>query len=194
MGILAVNSILLWVVLIFNLLLTLALVRSVNNIGSNNLNREEIILDELKSGDIAPDFKAITLDGKEITLKDYINQSMVFVFVSSKCAPCKERISEIEKILPIVEKAGIDIILVSNDDLETSKQHFLEYDKFNNVLVAPRTENQFMYDYKVPATPYFCLVDNKGLVQTNGFFDQKWSTLVLQWVSITSKIKPTNVI
>jgi len=188
MDILSISSILLWVVLIFNLLLTLALVRSVNKLSSTHLNGERLKFDELQSGDTAPDFKAITLDGIEVTLKDYLNQSIVFVFVSSKCAPCKERIFEIEKILPIAEKAGVNIILVSNDDLETSKEHFSVYSNFNDVLIAPRTENQFMNDYKVPATPYFCLVNNEGLVQANGFFDRKWSSLVIQWVGTTTKL------
>lgn len=179
---LTISSMLLWVVLIFDLLLTLALVRKVNKLGVGNEIGERINLDTLKPGDPAPTFKALTLAGEKVTLEKYSDRSVVFVFVSSKCGPCRERIPEIEKVTPIAKEAGTDIVLVSNDDLETARTFFLGFNGNADVLIAPRSSNQFMDDYKVPATPYFCQVNSEGMIQTNGFFDQKWSSLVMQWV------------
>lgn len=180
---LTVSSVLLWVVLIFDLLLTLAVVRKVNKLGTGNEIGEKVNLDTLKPGDIAPGFTAVTIEGDEVSLKNnYFNKSVVFIFMSSRCGSCKEKIPEIEKVIPIARDAGIEIVYVSNDDIDATRAFFAGINGYPNILIAPRNSNPFMVDYKVPGTPYFCQVNSEGVIQTIGFFDQKWSSLVLQWV------------
>lgn len=82
-SILIISSILLWVVVLLNLLLTLGLARRIRNAAFP-------VMESLKIGQKAPDFSALTLQGKTVTLADYAGHAAAFVFVSPDCKPCRE--------------------------------------------------------------------------------------------------------
>jgi peroxiredoxin len=175
-----INFILIWIIILFNLILTMALVRQVNKLinAGTGLGRAQV--EALKNGEPAPHFTASTLDGNLAILSNYINQSVLLIFVSSHCKPCREKIPAIEKVSPKALVAGVNIIYVCVDDMETSTAFLKEFDISSQVLVAPLETNSFLTDYKVPATPYFYLIE-QGVVQEGGFFDDKWFTLVTKW-------------
>ncbi len=77
---LVVNSILLWVVVLFNLLLTLALVRRLN------ADRRSEHTMGLEAGQPTPDFTAQTLSGEAATRSTYIGRKVAFVFISYQSA------------------------------------------------------------------------------------------------------------
>jgi len=184
MNIFSISSTLLWVVLIFNLLLTLALVRSVNKMSSTYIDGERLKIDTLQPGDTAPNFSALSLGGEEITLKDFNNKTVAFIFVSSKCEPCKTRIPEIEKVFPAAKDAGIEFVFVTNDDFDEANDFFGALNGNIKTLMVPKQNNAFRDEYKIFGTPSFCLVNSKGIIQEIGFFDQKWTSLVMEWVEI----------
>lgn len=179
---LVISSVLLWVVVGFNLLLTLALVRRANNsIKSETGEYDRVLLETLKSGDIAPPFLATTLEGVDVTLDTYAGQSIILIFVTSGCKSCKEKIPEIEKISSNALAAGIKFVFVCLDNMDTAIAYFNEFNTTSSVLVAPASSNSFATNYKIPGTPYFCLIDEQGIIQDAGFFDSKWYSRVLQW-------------
>lgn len=71
--VIAISSVLLWAVVVFNLLLTFALIRQ----RTTGTTKSDI----LKAGQPAPDFSAETLLGETVTLSDYAGQEVAFLFI-----------------------------------------------------------------------------------------------------------------
>ncbi len=176
---LVISSVLLWVVVLFNLLLTMAVVRKTSQLDITENHIEKI--ETLKAGDLAPDFVAINLDGIGVSLADYSGKNVAFIVVSSSCSPCLEKITEVEKLLPKAQNAGVEVVFVSIDDLPTAKTYFKGLNIVSQAIVASAAENTFIEDYKVLGTPYFCLVDGQGVILDAGLFDQKWYKNALNW-------------
>ncbi len=156
---LIVSSAFLWLVVIGNVLLTLALVRRLNHMGTNQSSEMG-----LKAGEVAPDFTAQTLSGTTKTLADYARRPVAFIFISTGCKPCLARLPMLEKIGPEMRASGVELVLISVDSLAETQALREEMDLQLPLLVAPREENPFYEAYKVPGTPAFCLIDSEGKV------------------------------
>jgi peroxiredoxin len=155
--ILVVSSILLWILTLFNILLTIGLGRRI----SARLPKIEF----LKVGQTAPHFTAWKLDGKEMTLANYAGQAVTFVFISPHCRPCRDEIPNLEALYPKAQKHGVELALVSDAGWEETRAFANELGVQLPLLVAPRERTSFLRDYKALSTPSYCVVNAKGKVQ-----------------------------
>ncbi|MDH5506771.1 MAG: peroxiredoxin family protein [Anaerolineae bacterium] len=178
--VLIVSSILLWVLVLFNMLLTLALVRRVNPSNQNKLEK-------LALGSPMPNFSAVTLDGTTKSAIDYVDSIVAFVFISSQCNPCRDEIPNLEALGPKAKAAGIDLVLVSIENIEQTRILVDELDITLPVLIAPRGENSFADDYKIKGTPIYCMV-KEGAIYSMGLMDKEWETITNEW-EVVSKAK-----
>src|SRR5581483_1315867 len=94
--VLIVSSVLLWIVLICNVLLTLALVRNANKPTAKG----KIMAppEGLKEGTEAPTFSAQALDETTVTLDDYHNKAALFVFIAPRCGACEELLPSLKAL------------------------------------------------------------------------------------------------
>ena len=174
--ILAISSVLLWLVVGFNLILTLALVRRLNALDSTSQSRSthpiKIAPASLgpEIGQPAPAFTAQTLEGEQVTLDTYTGagRSAAFVFISTTCEPCREALPSYEALLPKARQAGVDLVLVSTSDPIQTAAFVEQFNIRLPVLVAPMRDNPFMKDYNFNATPSYCLVDTQGKIRSAG--------------------------
>lgn len=173
---LTVNVILLWAVALFNLLLCLAIVKKLNELGP-----QEYRYKTLERGEKAPGFEAVDLSGKTVTLEDFAGRSVAFVFSSSRCAPCREELPQVEDIAPVARRAGTEIVFVGLDELDEAKMFSQELGLTLPMLVAPLEGNSFKKDYKVAGTPFFCLLDKDHKVEAAAFFSEGWDKIVQRW-------------
>ncbi|MGC1374758.1 MAG: TlpA disulfide reductase family protein [Anaerolineales bacterium] len=170
---LVVSSILLWVVLLFNLLLSFQLIRIVApNVWAQNAAK-------LKSGQAAPDFKATDLDGKSITLASFRGRPLLLAFVSPSCSACLDRLDEIRSLA--ANMPGLQVALVCDSNEPISRALANEYRLEVPVMAAFRNQAPIWSRYKAAATPYYCLVDGKSRVQAAGPFDAGWEALSEAW-------------
>jgi methylamine dehydrogenase accessory protein MauD len=173
-----ISTVLLWLAVLFNLVLTLALIRRF----SKFLGRSDFEMPPaLEIGTPAPDFSAETLDGKLVTLASYARQTLAFIFVSPTCTPCIENIPTIQSIQPQAKRKGVELILVSLADQTETRAFVDKYSIKVPILVAPQGSNSFTENYKVPGTPFYCLLDKEGKVQSTGVLDSKWKDLTQEW-------------
>ena len=175
---LIISSVLLWVVVLANLLLTLALVRRIN------ADPRSAQAAGLTKGAHAPDFTAQTLNGETVTRSTYVGRSVAFVFISTHCSPCRDLLPRLEPLGSQAAQAGTELVLVSADELEETRTFAVELDTHLPILVAPRTTNSFLSDYKSPGTPSYCLIDGLGKVQLAGYPNMEhgeWKSLVDSW-------------
>jgi peroxiredoxin len=154
---LVVSSVLLWVLVVLNLLLTLALIRRIN--ASARAQK----VDRLPAGTLAPDFTAQTLSGETVTRSTYAGRNVAFLFISPGCQPCHEMLPTFEALGPKAARAGVDLVLVSNAEREATGALV---DQFH---LAPVNTNPFAQDYKSTTTPSYCLVNEQGKVQSAGY-------------------------
>lgn len=181
--ILIVNVVLLWGLVLFNLLLTLALIRRVNAFFTAGPERE---METLKVGEPAPDFEAETLEGQTATLADYAGRSVVFLFSSEGCGSCRSKLPYYETLLPKARQAGTELVLVSVDTREIAEDMVKEFQVSLPVLIAPMGENPLQDDYKAEGMPFYCHVNEEGIVQATGYFDGVWDSLAQSWTSEAS--------
>lgn len=159
---LIVSSILLWLVVVFNLLLTLGLVRRLN------AHRVPASVMGLKAGEAAPDFTAQTLSGERVTLAIYAKRNVAFIFFSIHCGPCHEILPYLERLRPKAAGAGVELILVSADGLNETRAYVEKQNISLPVLVAPRSSSSFMEDYKSTSTPSYCFINHQGKIRSAG--------------------------
>jgi peroxiredoxin len=183
-SIIAVSSVLLWVIVLFNLLLTLALVRRVNH----GISSPE---QGLKTGETVPAFMAQTLNGEIVTHATYAKQPTLFVFISTHCKPCRELLPTINRLNSGTQRAGVELVLVSSDNLADTQMLVNDMQIQVPTLVAPRSNNAFFDDFKITGTPAYCYVDEEGKVQSAGYPGphlSKWKALTAAWITDSAPI------
>jgi peroxiredoxin len=171
-----ISSILLWLVVVFNLILTLATIRRLNGPGEKKVGPEK--------GSPAPDFTAETLQGEHVTLARYAGKRTAFLFVAPNCIPCREGMPQFEEWYSQAEQSGVSFVLVSNGSLADTQALVQELHISLPVLVAPRASNSFVTDYKISSTPSYCLIDAQGIVESAGYPSinfSEWKNLLDSW-------------
>jgi len=174
--ILIASSVLLWIVLICNVLLTLALVRNANKASKA---KPVSVPEGLKEGTEAPAFTAQSLDKTTVTQEDYANKATLFVFVAPHCGPCHELLPSLKTMGP--QMADTELVLVSNSSVEEARELAKEFDLTLPLLSAPKPQNPFFTDYKVHGTPTYYLISVQGQVQATGnphANNPQWNQLV----------------
>lgn len=178
---LIISSVLLWLVVLANVLLTLALVRRIN---ANTPKPQG-----LPAGVSAPDFKAERLNGETVTLAAYtgLSHTIAFLFISTHCAPCRDILTTLKGHEAAARQAGIELVLVSGDEREDTEALRAEMELELPLLIAPRASNTFFTDYKISATPSFCLLNQQGKVQSSGIPSVQggdWKALIDTWTTV----------
>lgn len=156
---LLISSILLWVLMLFNILLTLGL--------GKRINRQFPQIDFLKQGQPAPNFIAWTLEGQTVTLADYSKQRVAFIFISPHCQPCREQVPEVEAWQSQAKMQNLSFVFISDTNEAEAKEFVAELNVTYPFLIAPRMHSSFLTDYNITSTPSFYLI-NAGKVERAG--------------------------
>jgi peroxiredoxin len=172
------------IIVLVNFILTLAIIKKMQ--AQAAFSREGTgHPDPLKQGEPAPQFTAEKLSGETVTLADYSGQHTAFIFVSPACGPCRTAIPRYEALVPKARLSNTELVLVSTADADQTQAFVNELNITMPVIVAPRATNNFQEDYRLSATPSYCLVDVQGAVVSSGYpsFDGgPWKALVDKWV------------
>lgn len=190
-GVLLVSLIALWAVVLVNLLLTLRAIRWLRDREvqlERNVERET--LPELEVGTPAPNFRSKTLSGRSVRLADYVGRSVVFLFVSPHCGHCRKEVPALAKLGPLAQdRANVEFVLVSDSStaetyswIETIQQED-RVEVSLPILVAPLSTSDFVLTFNPRGlSPYFCLVDEQGVVRARGPIGTgKWPELKREW-------------
>lgn len=78
----------------------------------------------LAAGAPAPDFEAITPDGKSVHLSDYKGKIVVLDFWATWCGPCQQSLPHLEKVYQQIKEKGVTVLAVCVWDQKA------EYDKW----------------------------------------------------------------
>lgn len=166
---LGISTVLLWLVTLLNFLLIAAINKRIYGYSEPSMATEG-----LPPGKEMPSFKASTLGGEAIRSKDLIGKQWMLVFVSVKCRPCLDRLSELVELKEDLGGKGIEVLLISENTAFETKELFNRTEIPFMVAVAPKQENPLFDDFGVSVTPFFYLVGEKGVIKAGGVFGPEW--------------------
>ena len=171
----ATSMVLLWLVVLVNFLLTLALIKKINS--QSNLPGGP------KKGNLAPYFEAKTLSDGISSIEDFMGSKSLFVFISPTCKPCHELLPHFIEVGKTLQNQNVKFALIVTAELEQAQSLVNEFNISLPVLVAPNSSN-FIKTYKIYNTPFYCLIAKNGIVEATGFpgiSNATWKTLVHKW-------------
>src|SRR5688572_27095126 len=177
-----INIFLLWLAITFNLLLSLAILRRLNN----SLNTQQTKLPEmLPVGTNTPNYQLETIDGKLTKSQHFAGKEYVLIFLSPYCPACSEQIPRLKQLIPASKAANIEMVLVSLGPVVETKEYFSAYEFESSVYIAPPATNNMNQDFKYPLTPSYYFIDKTGKIKACGLFDSSWSELTSSWSSLS---------
>lgn len=174
---LIISNLLLWVLLLLNFTLVLAIIRRTN---SHNLSPHQLLQkpEILAFGHEAPAFLAETLDGEAITLDSKNDHKSLLVFITVGCHPCEARLPEFENVYFKAKTQQVDMLLMSLSSPQATKLYAEKNHIKIPILVA---KSQVEIDYKIAGTPFYYFLDENQKVIQGGFLDSTWKEIVTNW-------------
>ncbi|MEX0679482.1 MAG: peroxiredoxin family protein [Pirellulales bacterium] len=166
--ILLVSTVLAWTLVLVLGFLVVGVLRS---LGLVNWRLDQLELtrptrlgrDGLKVGKKAPDFTLPSVAGGEVSLGDFAGRKVLLVFTQSGCGPCHDMAPEFNRVH---DKREHQVLVVNNGEPDESRQWAEEVHARFPVL----TQEKFSVAkrYEVFATPFAFLIDEQGIVTSNG--------------------------
>jgi len=172
--VLLINSILLWVVVLFNLLITFRLIQiAAPKVWAENMPK-------LKTGQFAPPFHLETINGLTVTLSSFKDRPVLLIFFSLQCSACIQKLPEIQAADHMANRIGMQLGLVIDLNQSKAQAFVREFEITVPVFVASR-ENPIWRQYRVSGIPYYCLIDARARVQETGLLDSRLEMLAKVW-------------
>lgn len=114
-------------------------------------------------GEMAPNFKLKNLtSGEYISLQDYQGKIVILDFWATWCAPCKESLPELERL--VAENQSLSVLAINIDDKKDNAIRFLKkYDLQLTALFDEKKEVVGMYE--IPAMPSAIIIDQDGYIR-----------------------------
>ena len=117
-----------------------------------------------------------------ITLADYVGQTLALIFISPTCGHCRPLIPQLESLGPKARASGVELVFVSDAEIDQTQAYIQELNITLLVLSAPRQSNRFLEDYKVFGVPTYVVIDTQGKVKASGHpNDPSWKEISDKW-------------
>lgn len=114
-------------------------------------------------GDIIPSFRSLTPSGKPVEVAyDGTSKYLQFLF-SPMCGTCREEISTLNKLAPRFQESGYQVIGISIDPIDESRQYMKDLQFAFEVVVMPSMAMR--RTYRVVSVPQTMLVSSQGRVE-----------------------------
>lgn len=161
-----VGQVLLWLLVLCNFLLTLALIRRVTGISQQlgPISGSGLVEGGLEKGDPAPDFEAETVGGARLSRADVSGQPLAIAFFSTTCAACIDSLPIFSDVGRRARTAGARAVAVIDAGPLEAQPFIQALESDTTVLLAPRESNTLLQDYRVEAYPSYTAVDADGTI------------------------------
>ena len=133
-------------------------------------------------GKVVPDFSAIDLDGRPVSLQQYRGKVVLLDFWAVWCGPCLGEMPNVKRIYDTYRDQGFDIIGVS---LDTDEARLRNYLKENNIqwcqiFSGQKWESPLAQQYRIRAIPAPCLIARDGTLISREARGLKLEQLVVE--------------
>lgn len=134
----------------------------------------------LKTGDAAPDFAVLDMQGIQRTLTDYQGQVVIVNFWATYCPPCRQEKPTMEQLYQNKKDQGLQVLAVTGEKKRSIERYLKKVPLGFTVL---RDEKGTMHrSYGVLSYPQSFIVDRHGTIVHVFFGPQDWSGLLVSEV------------
>ena len=130
----------------------------------------------LTPGTPVPDFTLNDVNGKPVSIKDFLGKKVVLVFWASWCPDCREEIPLLKKMQAKASPEKVAFVSVSFDRKEETWKNFVRENQLGGVQLfdaAGKKDSTVGTDYGVKWIPALYLIDEKGKVELATVVAQK---------------------
>lgn len=166
-----VSYVVLWVVVVLEAVIILALARQVGlmavrlgPVGARMTNQGP------KIGDQAPALDATDIAGRRVALGANNNRRTLLVFMSPKCSSCQELLPGL-RTLARTEHGDLDIVLASAEQNVAANREYVEQHRLQSMPLI--IADEVAVKYQVGSLPYAVLVSRDGKVSAKGLVNNK---------------------
>lgn len=150
---------------------------------TENQDLNQVMVIGTRVGEIPPDFKVVTTEGKAVRLKDFLDdrKPVIVYFMATWCPWCTKDYKALSKVYKNYEN-NVSIISISLDlseDLIKLQEYKKRYPELQSMMVAPGQE-KILIDYSVTKTTTKYAIGRNGTIiyRTIGAFDEE------QWIEL----------
>jgi methylamine dehydrogenase accessory protein MauD len=166
-----VSYVVLWLVVVLEAIVILALARQVGllavrvgPVGARMTNHGP------KIGDPAPPLDTTDIAGRKVVLGANHNKRTLLLFMSPKCSSCQELLPGL-RTLARTERSDLDIVLVSAEQDVAVNREYVEQHRLQSMPLIIGDDIAVLY--QVGSLPYAVLVSKEGAVSAKGLVNNK---------------------
>jgi methylamine dehydrogenase accessory protein MauD len=163
-----VSNVALWVVVVFETILLLLLLRVLGGLRQQGAFRA-LTWKELRVGEQGPPLEATSLDGKTVTLEDSRGYFRILAFIAPGCTACNSTIKVLDEYNQA--ESNLTIVVVGSNDLNQNR----EYAEKHNVLIPILTPNPGFgpEQYHVQGFPSVFILDENRVIRAKGIVNER---------------------
>ena len=130
--------------------------------------------DLVKIGDQVPEFKVVTLDGKEIAVADLKGKVVLVNFFATWCGPCMKELPEVEaQLWPKFKDKNFVMVSIGREHTKAQLEAWNKKKGFT-FPIAPDPKREVYGKFASQYIPRNFIVDKKGKIVWQGVgFDQQ---------------------
>lgn len=120
-----------------------------------------------KPGKMSPDFKAMDLDGKVWTLKDFMGKYLYIDMWATWCNPCKKELPYLKTLAEKFGDAEITFLGLSTDETKEKWEEMVRKGEMPGTQLYLGSQSKFQKAYRIDAIPRFILIGKDGKIINN---------------------------
>jgi thiol-disulfide isomerase/thioredoxin len=122
----------------------------------------------------APDFTLPTIDGKQVSLREYRGKVVFLNFWATWCIPCREEMPALERLHQKYQSQ--DLVIISIDLKESAEQVKAFFQKHALSFPALLDQDGSVFrDYLVAGMPTTYLIGRDGMLMARGVGGRDWT-------------------
>lgn len=126
-----------------------------------------------KTQQLAPDFRLLDLNNKEVALTDFKGKPVILFFWASWCPYCRKDIKTLNNMSAEFKKSGLEALLVNVGESAAKVGSFVKYYNLTFKVLLDK-DSGVSESYHILGIPTYILIDKEGRIRYDGnYFPEK---------------------